>query len=149
MTNVPPNATDTGADGWEGEAISDLPLDDVRDLFVTLGKALRAYQLYDENNPVYHRFVSSLREAFQGIWQEVDQVKVMVEEHRLMMEDVAVYENENRSESLAFLFFKDGVREITFLPGIETDEMERFLSVLKRARDMKPDADDLLTDRVG
>jgi len=145
LTNVPPNATDTGADGWEGEAISDLPLDDVRDLFVTLGKALRAYQLYDENNPVYHRFVSSLREAFQDIWQEVDQVKVMVEEHRLMMEDVAVYENENRSESLAFLFFKDGVREITFLPGIETDEMERFLGVLKRARDMKPDADDLLT----
>lgn len=145
MTNVPPNATATSADGWEGDAIADLPLDEVRDLFVTLGKALRAYQLYDENNPVYHRFVSSLREAFQDIWQEVDQVKVMVEEHRLMSGEVVVYENENRSESLAFLFFKDGVREITFLRGIEADEMERFLGVLQRARDMKPDADDLLT----
>lgn len=145
MTNVPPNATDTSADGWEGEAIPDLPLDEVRDLFVTLGKALRAYQLYDENNPVYHRFVSSLREAFQDIWQEVDKVKVMVEEHRLMTGEVAVYENQTRSESLAFLFFKDGIREITFLPGIEIDELERFLGVLQRARDMKPDADDLLT----
>lgn len=145
MTNVPPNATDTTADGWEGEAILDLPLDEVRDLFVTLGKALRAYQLYDENNPVYHRFVSSLREAFQEIWQEVDRVKVMVEEHRLLMGEAAVYENENRSESLAFLFYKDGVREITFLQGIEADEMERFLGVLQRARDLKPDADDLLT----
>ncbi len=145
MTNVPPNATDTSADGSEGEAIPDLPLDEVRDLFVTLGKALRAYQLYDENNPVYHRFVSSLREAFQDIWQEVDKVKVMVEEHRLMTGEVAVYENQTRSESLAFLFFKDGIREITFLPGIEIDELERFLGVLQRARDMKPDADDLLT----
>ena len=62
-----------------------------------------------------------------------------------MTGEVAVYENENRSESLAFLFFKDGVREITFLPGIEGDEMERFLDVLQRARDLKPDADDLLT----
>ena len=70
------NAPDTTSDGWEGEAVSDLPLDDVRDLFVTLGKALRAYQLYDENNPVYHRFVSSLREAFQDLWQEVDKIKV-------------------------------------------------------------------------
>ena len=146
MTNVPPpNATDTSADGWEGEALADLPLDEVRDLFVTLGKALRAFQLYDENNPVYHRFVSSLREAFQDIWQEVDKVKVTVEEHRLMTGETAVYENETRSESLAFLFYKDGVREITFLPGIETDEMERFLGVLQRARDPKPDADDLLT----
>ncbi len=145
MTNVPPDATHTSSDGWEGEAVPDLPLDEVRDLFVTLGKALRAYQLYDENNPVYHRFVSSLREAFRDIWQEVDKVKVTVEEHRLMSGEAAVYENEDRSESLAFLFFKDGLREITFLPGIETDELERFLGVLRSARNLKPDADDLLT----
>ncbi|GMR13676.1 MAG: hypothetical protein BMS9Abin29_1889 [Gemmatimonadota bacterium] len=145
MTNAPPDRTGTSTDGWEGEAIPDLPIDEVRDLFVTLGKALRAYQLYDENNPVYHRFVSSLREAFQDIWQEVDKVTVAVEEHRFMAGETAVYENENRSESLAFLFFKDGVREITFLSGIETDEMEPFLAVLQRARNLKPDADDLLT----
>jgi len=139
------NAPDTTSDGWEGEAVSDLPLDDVRDLFVTLGKALRAYQLYDENNPVYHRFVSSLREAFQDLWQEVDKIKVSVEEHRLTSGEASVYENQTRSESLSFLFFKDGVREISFLPGIESDEMERFLEVLQRARNIKPDADDLLT----
>ena len=145
LSNVPPEAPDATEAGWEGEATADVPLDEVRDLFVTLGKAQRAFQLYDENNPVYHRFVSSLKEAFQDLWQEVDRVKVSVEEHRLTIGEAEVYKNDNRSESLAFLFYKDGVRELTFLPGIETDELERFLGVLQRARNLKPTDDDLVT----
>lgn len=145
LSNVPPEAPNATEAGWEGEAIPGVPLDEVRDLFVTLAKAQRAFQLYDQNNPVYHRFVSSLKEAFQDLWQEVDRVKVRVEEHRLTIGEAEVYQNDNRSESLAFLFYKDGVRELTFLPGIETDELEQFLGVLQHARNLKPTDDDLLT----
>ena len=52
---------------------------------------------------------------------------------------------ENRNESLAFLFFKDSVREITFLPGVEEEELVSFLAVLQKARNLKPEGDDLLT----
>jgi len=44
---------------------ADLPLAEVKTLFTTLGKAFRAYQLYDENNPVRQRFVDSLRGEFR------------------------------------------------------------------------------------
>jgi hypothetical protein len=36
-------------------------------------------------------------------------------------------------DSLPYLFYKDGVRFITFLPGFE-DELERLLDVVNRAR---------------
>ena len=42
-----------------------LPVAPVKELFVTFSKALRAFQLYDENNPVYQRFVSALHHAAQ------------------------------------------------------------------------------------
>ncbi len=61
---------------WE----DDLPVDEVRQLFVTLGKAFRAYQLYDENNPVRHRFLDGLRTEFQGMWEAVDRIVVSVDE---------------------------------------------------------------------
>lgn len=124
---------------------SDQPVAEVRSLFVTLGKAFRAFQLYDENNPVRQRFVDTLRQEFVALWDEIDKLVVTMDEDRIYLGGAEVYSSESRNDSLAFLFFKDGVREITFLPGIEQDELELFLGVLQKARKLVPEGDDLLT----
>jgi hypothetical protein len=124
---------------------SDLPVDAVRSLFVTLGKAFRAYQLYDENNPVRQRFVDTLKSEFEGLWGEVEKLTVSIDEDRIYLGESEVYHSESRNDSLAFLFFKDGVREITFLPGLEAHELDKFLGVLQKARKLVPEGDDLLT----
>jgi hypothetical protein len=116
----------------------------ISEFFVTLGKALRAFQLYDENNPVYQRFVQALATAFMGLWQELEELTVVVEEERLTAEGEEVYQNSSRSESLAFLLYKDGLRSLTFRPGIET-ETEPFLKVLNQARLARAEGDDLIT----
>ena len=147
MTDTPVDISDQG-DGGSAEfsEVEDLPFDQVRELFLTLGKALRAYQLYDENNPVYKRFVTSLREAFEGLWGEIEGLNVSVEEDRFALAGEEVYRSDSRSDSLSFLFYKDGVRDVTFLPGIEAQELERFLSLLQRAKALKAaEGDDLLT----
>ena len=144
MSDVP--LTGSGPDGDAGWVdLEDAPVEAVHELFVVLGKAFRAYQLYDENNPVRHRFMESLRQAFVGLWNEIDKLRLVVEEDRILLADQEVYHSDTRSESIAFLFYKDGVREITFLPGLETQELERFLGVLQRARKLVPEGDDLLT----
>lgn len=130
-------------EGWGG--LADLPVVRVRELFVVLGKALRAFQLYDENNPVRQRFVESLRQALVQLWTEVDRLTLSVEEERIILGDQEIYRAESRSDSLAFLFYKDGIREITLLPGLEHAELSRFLGVLQRARKLTPEGDDLLT----
>jgi len=124
---------------------SSLPVDEVRALFVVLGKALRAQQLYDRNNPVYQRFVSQLGEALENLWSHMDRLSVNVEEDRLMWMGEVAYESDSRSDSLAFLLFKDGIREFTLHEGLETHELAVFLQVLNQARDLRPQGDDLLT----
>ena len=124
---------------------SDLPLEEVRGLFVILSKALRAVQLYDENNPVYQRFVSSLQSEVKKLWGDLEELPIRVEETRLTYAGEEVYRSDAKGDSLAFLFYKDGVREFTIFPGIEEDEFLRFLDVLKRAKDLRPEGDDLLT----
>jgi HEAT repeat protein len=124
---------------------STLPVEEVEALFVVLGKALRAHQLYDENNPVYQRFVSQLGDSLQALWGRMDRLSVTVEEKRITWMDETVYESDSRSDSLAFLFFKDGVREFTLHEGLETHELARCLQVLNQARDLRPEGDDLLT----
>ena len=132
----------TDGQEWEEDRTA---VEGVRALFVTLGKTFRAYQLYDENNPVRRRFVEQLKSEFTQLWQEHERLVVSIDEERMYVGEAEVYKSESRNDSLAFLFFKDGVREITFMPGIETEEMEGFLGVLQRARKLVPEGDDLLT----
>jgi HEAT repeat protein len=128
---------------WEEEG--PVAVDAVRTLFVTLGKTFRAYQLYDENNPVRRRFVDQLKGEFQSLWEDLDKLVVTIDEDHIYLQGTEVYRSESRNDSLAFLFFKDGVREISFRPGLETEELELFLGVLQRARKLVPEGDDLLT----
>ena len=147
MTDTPPEISDaspTEAEDWT-EA-DDLPVAEVRGLFIVLGKALRAFQLYDENNPVRKRFVTSLREAFEQLWQEVEGLNLAIEEDRILLVGEEVYQSSSRSDSLAFLLYKDGIRDVTFLPGVEGPEVDKILGVLQRAKMLKTtEAHDLLT----
>ena len=128
-----------------GDWGDDLPVAEVQSLFVTLGKAFRAFQLYDRNNPVRQRFVESLRAEFTALWTQIDKLPLRVAEDNIYLADATVYGAESRADSLAFLFFRDGVREIIFMQGIEGDVLERLLGVLQKARKLVPEGEDLLT----
>ena len=146
MNQTPPDADSTpSGSSLDWNDPSTLPVEDVKALFVVLGKALRAHQLYDENNPVYQRFISQLKEALQGLWDKMDRLPISVEEDRFMWMGEVVYESSSRTDSLAFLLFKDGIREFTLHEGLEVHELITLLRVLNRARDLRPQGDDLLT----
>ncbi len=136
---------DTVTETVEWEDPSSLPLDTVRDLFLTLSKALRSYQLYDRNNPVYRRFLGNLRDAFREVWETRSDLQILVEEDRFLWMGEEVYREESRSGSLAFLFYRDGIRDLTFRQGLEGDELEVFLDILQRVRSARTAEDDLVT----
>ncbi|HEV8304929.1 MAG TPA: HEAT repeat domain-containing protein [Gemmatimonadales bacterium] len=111
-----------------------------------VSKGMRATQLYLPNNPVYQRAVDNIRGAFRQVWQSTDDLHLDVGETELSWEDHAVYSQEQRNESIAWTLYKDGVRSLTFKPGVEDVEIVRFLGVLHQAKNLQADApDDLLT----
>jgi len=111
-----------------------------------LVKGLRATQLYLPNNPVYQRAVENIRSSFRQIWQATDDLHLDVGETELRWEDTVVYSQDQRTESIAWTLFKDGIRSVTLRPGVEDAEIVRLLSVLHRAKNLPADApDDLLT----
>lgn len=110
----------------------------------TLVKALRAYQMYEGSSPVYHRFLDELRAAFQQVWTWDTTLRLSVEESGLVWEGRPVGGGDGK-DSLAFRFYRDGVRYLIFRPGFE-EEVDRLLDVIARARRLGPDdEDDLVT----
>ena len=111
-----------------------------------LSKGIRATQLYLPNNPVYQRAVDNIRAAFRQIWQATDDLVFDVGETEMRWEDTVVYSQEQRAESIAWTLYKDGVRSLSFRPGVEETEIVKFLGVLQQSRGLQADAaDDLLT----
>jgi hypothetical protein len=118
----------------------------VEELMQVVSKGMRATQLYLPNNPVYQRAVDNIRSSFRQIWQGTDDLIFDIGETEMRWDDHVVYSQEQRHESIAWTLFKDGVRSLSFKPGVEDVEIVRFLGVLQQARNLQADApDDLLT----
>ncbi len=118
----------------------------VEELLRLFGKAARAHQLYLPNNPVYKQAQDNLRAGFLPIWEATDEVVLSFTEHEVKYGGVTVMEESSKSsDSLPWLFYKDGVRELRLSPGFDREELGKLLDILQRVRKASPDEDDLLT----
>jgi HEAT repeat protein len=118
----------------------------ISELIQVIAKALRAFQMYMPNNPIYQRAIQNMRTAFQPIWAATDELLINVVETELVWEDQVVYRQPNKNDSLAWSLFKDGMRELTLHKGAEDEELPRLLATINQARFLATDAgDDLLT----
>jgi hypothetical protein len=118
----------------------------VEELLRLVVKAGRAHQLYLPNNPIYKGALDALRAGFAAIWAQTDELTLTLSETEITWyEHVVLSEPSKGGDSLSWLFFKDGVRELEFLKGFEDKEVVALLGILQRARKASPDEDDLLT----
>jgi hypothetical protein len=123
-----------------------VPIILVNDLLKSFVKAVRAHQLYLPNNPMHARSLETVREAFAAIWEKTDELVLQMVETQLVWEDqVVLDEKERTSDNLAWLLYKDGIRELKMLKGFEQEELGTFFDLLQRVRKATDDDDDLLT----
>jgi hypothetical protein len=116
-----------------------------KSLIQTFLQTLKAFRLYEANHPILSKFLERLRKDFDHYFGEFDSFSLQIGEHRLYYRGNIVYESEDVKESLAFLFFKDGIREIQFSKGLEFKEMIDFLNVVRKGDLLNRMEDDLVT----
>ena len=118
----------------------------VEELMKLLVKGVRAHQLYLHNNPIYLRAIEMLGEGLGAIWKHTDEISLSFTESEIRWHNrTALSEPSKSADSLPWLFFKDGIREVRITRGFEDEELARLLDVIQRARKATPDDDDLLT----
>jgi hypothetical protein len=123
----------------------DEELTSVVDLIRTLLKAMKAFKLYQSNNPMLTKQLEELTTKFTVHLDQYQSVNLQVGEYKCFFKGSPVYENTDMKESLAFLLYKDGVREIRFFKGLEDQEISDFLDVLRRNEQASRLEDDIVT----
>lgn len=130
------------------DAAEELPLPpaSVEELCKLLVKAVRARQLYLPNNPTYLQALERVQASFRPLLEQANELVLVVTETEFRYGSHVVLLEEGRSsDSLPWILFKDGIRELRFLRGFEDEELVRMIDLLLRARKASPDEDDLLT----
>jgi len=114
-------------------------------LIQTFLQTLKAFRLYEASHPILSKFLERLRKDFDHYFDDFDSFSLQIGEHRLFYRGNVVYESEDVKESLSFLFFKDGIRELQFSKGLEYKEMIDFLNVVRKGDLLNRMEDDLVT----
>jgi HEAT repeat protein len=117
----------------------------VADWIAALIRTIKAGRTYPANSPTLHKFQVELESRTWACLKEVGDITLVVQQFDLLYENYSVYHNADRNDSLAFRFYGDGVRQITFREGLEPHELRGFLDVLKRAIDSAQVQDDVVT----
>lgn len=122
------------------------PVNYVTDLLKAFVKAVRAHQLYLPNNPMHARSLETVREAFAALWTQTDELELQIVETQIKWEGrVVLDEGERTSDNMAWLLYKDGIRELKMLKGFEEEELGIFFNLLHQVRKATDEDDDLLT----
>ena len=114
-------------------------------LIQTFLQTLKGFRLYESNHPILSKFLEKLRKDFDQYFDEFDSFSLQIGEYRLYYRGNVVYENEDVKESLAFVFFKDGIRELQFSRGLEFRELMDFLNIVRKSDFLNRMEDDLVT----
>lgn len=119
---------------------------EVREFFTVFVKTIRAAHLYVQGNPLLHRFFDDLGQRLQKMWDGFEGLSFTIHESEISWQNRPVYQGRpGGQDNLAFQLYKDGIRRIEFQPGVEADEMRRFIDVLRLSRTLRGDEEDLLT----
>ena len=97
-------------------------------------KAARARKTYVLGNPLIEKFQAELCEKLGAVWDALPHLSLTFDEGRLLWREREVYSKPMGPDNFAFRFFKDGIRQLALLPGVEEGELAEFIELLARSR---------------
>jgi HEAT repeat protein len=116
-----------------------------RDLTSFFLKTFKTIRFYPPDNPTVKGFRDQLFKKFQYFLNKYPSFILQVGEFVLSFKDRVLYENRDPKSSLAFLLYKDGLRELRFVKGLEEWEVQGLMDVIRGSENINEMEDDLVT----
>jgi HEAT repeat protein len=110
-----------------------------------LARTLKTCRLYDARNPTVVRFREELGRALQRVLNEHGELRYRFTSDDVFFEDESLYPARSRDDNLALAFYRDGVRAINFIPGIEPGELQQLIDCVLQVTGQNQTDDDLIT----
>jgi HEAT repeat protein len=124
---------------------------EVKRVIALLHKTIKSLLFYPSSNPIPEEFKKELLSKLVDFLEKEELIRLSVNSNQLLYEKEVVYSDlshtgqPTKDEGLAFAFYRDGIREISFLNGLEKEELAEFLELIKHSLTRVGLEDDLVT----
>lgn len=109
-----------------------------------LGNAYSSMKIYPPESPSIKYSFDAFAEKMREFLDEYEMLLITINEFRLIYKGKTVFQDEKKQTSLPFLFFKDGMRELSFHKGLDENELQEFLVTIKADSDLPPENIDIV-----
>ncbi|UCD04617.1 MAG: HEAT repeat domain-containing protein [candidate division WOR-3 bacterium] len=106
--------------------------DDIAQIILGLTKSFKAMQIYGMNHSSFRHFFEPFYQTTAEYLKTHNEISFKVEKFQIVNVDQVVYKEEEMDMNIAFRLFKDGIRNISFLSGLTSDELLLFVDVISR-----------------
>jgi hypothetical protein len=110
-----------------------------------VAKTRKVLRLYESENEISRRLEGNLATTTADHLAKWGPCSLTVHESDLWLGDASVYHSEEISDNFAFPLFRDGIRQLTFMPGIDQSELHDFMTAINRVDRASNADEDLVT----
>ena len=139
---IPHSASETTAPQVRVVDEEFLQAKDLINLFI---KTIKSFRLYPADNPTLTGMQEQLFKRFQTYLEMYNSFVLEIGEYDFSFKGKIVYEDQDLKGSLPFLFFKDGLRELRFMEGIEEMGIKGLTEIVIQRDNINEFEDDLIT----
>ena len=97
--------------------------------FISLEKALKMSIFYEARGANYERVRQESERFMMMMLDQHGSVDLEVTPFQLLVDGEPVYSSEEDKKGLSFALFRDGLRQLTLLPGLTSEEFEGLLRI--------------------
>ena len=126
--------------GAESGALDPARVEKAKDLLRFLANTVSAMKIFPSEHATVKNFVDLLTQKFTDYLAAYQKLQIGIEEYSFTLGGKPVFSDDLTIKSLPFFFFKDGLQILFFYQGLDRQEIQDFLELLK-AESQKPDED--------
>ncbi|MEF9475957.1 MAG: HEAT repeat domain-containing protein [Candidatus Mariimomonas ferrooxydans] len=101
-----------------------------KDIVEGIRKGKKLLKMYPQNNPIYIKTFEGIYSKFESFFELYNEIPLQIHQNEISFNNEQIYYSQEKENNLALFFFKDGIREITFLKGFTREECEDFIKIL-------------------
>lgn len=101
-----------------------------KDIVEGIRKGKKMLKMYPQNNPIYIKTFEGIYSKFENFFELYNEISLQIHHNEISFNNEQIYYSQGKENNLALFFFKDGIREITFLKGFTREECEDFIKIL-------------------
>jgi len=133
------------ADLEEEEAKADpVEAKKAKDVIQSFKKTFSLIKLYPPENPSAQKSIDLFYTQIGEFLNEYEELIIEIGEFSFSYNKELVFQDIEKRKSLPFLFYRDGVRELSFYKDLDKEELQDFFETIREVSDLPPEDTDIV-----